>query len=974
MIDRIVELIRIKTENNPNSALFTQWNASRDYVFQTLNAISHMFPHYSLHDISHSEAILTNIERIVGKETLENKFSAEDLWLLLCSACYHDLGMFVSGEDKKNLMQDGQFIEHVNKIQNDEKSYLHTYAIHFETKGDTLIQKETPIEDKTINALNFLIADFIRKKHSERSEEEIMKDKNLALHFVPERMKQILGLICKSHTADFKDVMLLPYEEKGIYVDDCHPRYIACLLRLGDLLDMDNNRFSNVILSTLPSIPIDSLQHKAKHFSVTHLEINSKRISATATCDDVEVADLTQKWFSMLNEEVKNQMMKWSDIVPNDTSFGFLPTIGELSVKLFGYDTIDGKFKNKFYIEPINALEMIQGAGLYNSKFQSIREILQNAVDATLLRIFIDKEADWSSFSETKKRESFRAECKKYPITIRLSKKEHEDNDLIDWNISIEDNGIGMSKDDIKMLLQTANGDNKIHKTRIIQRMPEWMKPSGTFGIGFQSIFLLTDVVDIETHKYNKEQTYILKLYNPIKEKEGLVLLHTVTPDRKIKVGTEVSLSIRVKAHPTSWSVNAGQNTGWNVINNYDFIKDTSFDIEIAKIIDEIIKFSQVIETPIIIKEGEQIIFQSKQDREILRYFSERENIDISLQFGSDIHRYVDTTLYRGQKVDKSIRDLKFMSFVVNILGGDAKDILTLNRNEIRNDYRSQLKGRIINAAKEYLFANYIGLSDEEKEWASMFILYYTGSSLTQKEQYKFSAWKKHVIKLENKEEAISFENILKCNRIILREKYASTGFVDTNRHHFPFILRNDADESMIIICYEYNSDDIFFLQKMILEATNYYSSINSYNENGKEYIELIYSKQKPVDVINNLRPLLSLYMQSNNYARGYLPCMKKYKTLEVNIADDAYVSGVFVGYFLYGGPIMVSPYIRKHNEKHISELSYELCDNQLYQYVYEHRKNLSVTLEEIVKTYEMFYDDTKNLVESLNKNVNKDH
>ena len=87
MIDRIVELIRIKTENNPNSALFTQWNASRDYVFQKLNAISHVFPHYSLHDISHSEAILTNIERIVGKETLESKFSAEDLWWLLCSAC-----------------------------------------------------------------------------------------------------------------------------------------------------------------------------------------------------------------------------------------------------------------------------------------------------------------------------------------------------------------------------------------------------------------------------------------------------------------------------------------------------------------------------------------------------------------------------------------------------------------------------------------------------------------------------------------------------------------------------------------------------------------------------------------------------------------------------------------------------------------------------------------------------------------------
>lgn len=970
MIDRIVELIRIKTENNPNSALFTQWNASRDYVFQKLNAISHVFPHYSLHDISHSEAILTNIERIAGKETLENKFSAEDLWLLLCSACYHDLGMFVSGEEQKALMQNEQFIEHVKKIQNNEKSYLHAYAINFETRGDTLVQKETLIEDKAINALNFLIADYIRKNHGKRSESEIMSDENLALHFIPERMKQILGAICKCHTSDFKEVMLLPYLEKGIYVDDCHPKYIACLLRLGDLLDMDNNRFSNVILSTLPSIPIDSLQHKAKHFSVNHLEINSKRISATAICDDVEVADLTQKWFSMLNEEVKNQMMKWSDIVPDNASYGFLPTIGELSVKLLGYDTIDGKFKNKFYIEPTNALEIVQGAGLYNSKFQSIREILQNAVDATLLRIFTEKEEDWSLLSETEKRKRFQAECVNYPITIRLSKKECEDKEFIDWNICIEDNGIGMSKDDIKMLLHTANKDNKIHKTKIIQRMPEWMKPSGTFGIGFQSIFLLTDVVDINTHKYNKEQTYSLKLYNPVKEKEGLVLLHTITPERKIKVGTIVSFSISVKAHPTSWSVNSEQNTGWNVINSYDFIKETSFDIEIAKIIDEIIKFSQVIEVPIILKEGEQIIYQSTPNRADLQYFSEKQNIDIFLRFSAG-NRQRNTTLYRGQKVDKSIRDLKFMSFMVNILGGDAKDILTLNRNEIRNDYKHILRTRIINATREFLSTHYDNLSDVEKEWASMFVQYYTVSPLTLQEQNKYSAWKKHTIKSENTADFISFEDILKCNRIILREKYASTGFLDVNRHYFPYILKNDEDKS-VIICYDYNSDDVFFLQKMIIEAISCHVSINSYNENGKENIELIYSKEEPIDVINDLKLLFKLYLQSNNYARGYIPCTNKYKVLEVNKADDAYASDIYVGYLSYGGPVMVSPYIRKHKEMRTQELSYELCDNKLYQYVYEHRKNLSVTFEEIVKTYEMFYEDTKDIVDYINKDVYK--
>ena len=967
MIDRIVDLIQQKTENQPNAVLVTQWNASKDYVFQKLNAISHMFPHYSLHDKSHSEAILANIERIVGKDTLK-EFSAEDLWLLLCSACYHDLGMFVTGEEQTALMQDEKFIEHVKNIQNDEKSYLHAYAILFETKDNTLIQKETTIEDKTINALCFLIADYIRKKHGERFESKVKDDANLALHFIPERLKQILSEICKCHTLDFNEVMRLPYIEKGIYLDDCHPKYIACLLRLGDLLDMDNNRFSNVILSTLPSIPIDSLQHKAKHFSVSHLEINNRRISATATCNDVEVADLTQKWFSMLNEEVRNQMMKWSDIVPNDASYGFLPTIGELSVKLSEYDTIDGKFKNKFYIEPTNALEMIQGAGLYDSKFQSIREILQNAVDATLLRIFLDNEADWSSLSETEKRKRFQEECKKYPIMIRLSKQECRDEELIDWDICIEDNGIGMSKDDIKMLLQTANKSNKVHKAKIIQRMPEWMKPSGTFGIGFQSIFLLTDEVNINTHKDNTEQNYEITLYNPIKEKEGLVLLKTNTSAGKVKVGTKISFSLRVKAHPTSWSVSGGHNIGWHVIHNYDFIKDVSFDIEIAQIMDEIIQFSQVVEIPIQIQEGGQTVYQysyqSNQNRDFLQYFSETQNLDISLKFSLPSHI---VTLYRGQQVKKMISDLKFMSFIVNILGGDAKDILTLNRNEIRNDYKHILKERIINATKEFLSIHYDNLSDVEKEWASMFVLYYEDSPLTQQELYKFSDWKRHCIKSENKE-AKSLEDILKYTKIVLREKETYNASLDTKPYTLPYFLQDGTDDSLVIY-YGYHSDDVFFLEKMIRDT--YYPSISSYEENGDEHIELIYSKQTPVDIIKDIKLCCNLYSQVRHYARGYMPCMEKYKVLEVNIADNAYVSSIAVGYFLYRGPVMISPYIRKQNGISI-ELSYELYDNQLFQYVYEHRKNLSVTIEDIISTYEIFYNDTKDIVTNINKNVNK--
>jgi HSP90 family molecular chaperone len=71
---------------------------------------------------------------------------------------------------------------------------------------------------------------------------------------------------------------------------------------------------------------------------------------------------------------------------------GYLPTIGGLIVELADYDFIDRKKKPKFTIDTSKALELLQGAGLYDGAYQRIREILQNAVDATLLRFWIENE------------------------------------------------------------------------------------------------------------------------------------------------------------------------------------------------------------------------------------------------------------------------------------------------------------------------------------------------------------------------------------------------------------------------------------------------------------------------------------------------------------------------------------------------------------------------------------------------------
>ena len=90
----IEEQFVLKTNGNEAyRVLVNFWSCIKIHVPNILSCVSQVFPHYTKHDVSHSYAILDSIERILGKEAIEKKLSVTDLWLLLCSAFYHDIGM-----------------------------------------------------------------------------------------------------------------------------------------------------------------------------------------------------------------------------------------------------------------------------------------------------------------------------------------------------------------------------------------------------------------------------------------------------------------------------------------------------------------------------------------------------------------------------------------------------------------------------------------------------------------------------------------------------------------------------------------------------------------------------------------------------------------------------------------------------------------------------------------------------------------
>jgi septum formation topological specificity factor MinE len=957
MVSYLETLLQEKTKGKKDEILFTQWQIAKDYVPQVLATISNIFPHYTLHDKSHSEAILTNISRIIKKETFE-KFSSIDLWLLLCCAFYHDIGMVAFASDLNKLLNENDFLNYLYEMQKDENHILHANSKYFEIKEKKIHFKNSEVSLEKIESLKFILAEYIRYAHSRRSEKALDKEPSMYLpnNPIPQRLIKILGKICECHTESFEKLLELPFSEMGIDYDECHPRYIACLLRLGDLLDLDNNRVSDIVLQTVTKIPTESYFHIKKHLSISHIQMNSTQIDITAECEEYRTADLVSSWFSWLNSKMTNQMKNWNNIVPaND--YGFLPTLENLKVDLKDYDTINGKLHPRFEIDTQKAMEMLQGAGFYNEPYQSIREILQNSVDATYFRIWLENKSKCKRF--TKK--EFETECKKeiYSIKISIKKGEILKSGEIIWHISISDSGIGMSKDDLGFLCKTGSSSRNTEKQKMLSEMPEWMKPSGTFGIGFQSIFLLTDKVHIKTRKYNRENIYDVDLYSPTGKDKGTVLVKT-SSDTGILTGTTLSFDFAEKKIPESISISTNRRLSNYSVFEYDFVESESFDYDICKIIDEIIQFSRAsyIQLSLKLDDGSnnytELITPNKTVD--FSYYSEKTNLEITIKEGENPKCAI---FYRNQYVSLSPFWFNFLQIHVNILGGNAKEILSLSRNEINSKYVNILQKDIISTIIDYIENKFSTFSPKMKQLASMFVCVYKDVIGIKSDNSEiFTEWEMYCVDVEEngKTQQLPLKSVL--------DSVDEVRIKHINSRVHNNIYKIDGDILFIDFYSGFQSssnDEARFFYSI---SSHIFKNISYVDENGIEYI---LSKTKKLNVIGDSgwKSWLSSVYLENWTARGMIPCNNEYADLA--IADTFHAPytwglGIPNGYSYLK---MISPYIIKHDgfrKRIVVSISDKLINT-----VYDNRKNVSSSKEKIRDVYEKFISDRQNIIDEIN-------
>ena len=429
----IEDLIKYNKDSDPNTiadtAIFKYLNekGNTDYcsnlksiendIANILTRIPAMFSNYTNHDIKHSLRIADYMVSFLPLP-IEN-YSDTELAMMAIAAIFHDVGMSVP-----------------------------------ETESSLEISQQNEI----------------RKNHHKRSEKCVMSTnpdffkikKTIDVNF-----QKSISLIVRAHGEDISWIEnnIAKNEEYG--VDKVNPLFIACLLRLGDYLDFDSRRTPLCLFNYL-KLKAFSYEEWRKHFPITNfMKINTERqVYFQGNCDELEVFHQICKYFENIEKEIKDEkilLFECSDKYKLDISDVVLNNI-----KPNKFSSVNLQF-NMDYAAITN---LLMGENLYADKSVVIRELLQNSIDACLL-----------------KKELSAKKSEKYTPEIRI---------IIDSNkISIYDNGIGMSKKIIENYFLCIG--KSYYTSEAFKNTGASFNPISHYGIGFLSCFLLTDAIKVHT-------------------------------------------------------------------------------------------------------------------------------------------------------------------------------------------------------------------------------------------------------------------------------------------------------------------------------------------------------------------------------------------------------------------------------------------------------------------------------------------
>ncbi len=518
------------------------------FAYNKAKTIIRHMGEFTLHDGEHQFRVLNLMERLLSHNVIKN-LSIPELQLLTLSAAMHDIGMAPTEREvlawKKVWDYKPEFDSDEEKQISDKFKRFYSARPDDENKiTDYILQNQF---SKADTVKTYLITEYIRVTHAERAREIIEKEWNDKIKFRDVDLTVEFAQICFSHNEEALSLLDLDKNllcGSGIVV--CLP-LIGLMLRLADLLDFDGKRTPSVLFSHLYVRHPVSLAEWHKHRAVEAWEINTEIIQFAAKCSHPAIEASIHEFCNLIDKELSicnnivSTLNEFNKSINREIEVRFPYKVNREKIQT--KRNIQNKpiyiYKNtQFNLSKRQVIDLLMGTKLYGSSEVALRELLQNSIDACLLRQAQEKK--WGNLYNPE-------------ISVKYYSQDGE------FILEVDDNGTGMDQYIIDNYYSKV-GSSFYKSTDFYNLKSESnadFTPTSRFGIGILSCFMVADTLWVDTKRVYAPHKSSEPICVTVEGQESIFLIQ----DGKREIpGTTTKLFLRSK-------------NPWERLSEDDFIK-----------------------------------------------------------------------------------------------------------------------------------------------------------------------------------------------------------------------------------------------------------------------------------------------------------------------------------------------------------------------------------------------------------------
>jgi hypothetical protein len=504
--------------------------ATRSNAAVLLNELSHSTPHFTVHDISHVDALWETASVLCGSSVT---LTPAEGYVLGCAFVLHDAAMGAASYQEPIQSTIGMPRWH---------DLLSSFIVNETGNWPTADELESPDEDITkacvVHAIRELHAAQAQKlvdqswTFNSGNELYLIEDVRLRESYGP-----LIGDLAASHWWPVERLESyfrrgkgsLPWQPADWVVD---PLKLACVLRLADATQLDSRRAPSFLFA-LRRPEGNSQKHWRFQEHMARPQLDGDRVTFTAW-RPFDEHDADAWWLALDYLREVDMELKKVDALLHDLSrprFEGRAVAGvdspERFAELFpvrGWRPVDARIT---VTDVPHLVETLGGEQLYGKEPEvAVRELLQNAQDAVVARKSLDPH-----FTEDE-------------ITVLLTESGGT------WTLEVVDRGVGMDEEILTTALldfgRTGWTSDTI-RNQFAGLVDGGFRPKGRFGIGFFAVFMLGDNVEIVTRRFDAAAGEARKL--KFRGVRARPILTRIPADERTPVGTRVSVKLKLSPY-----------------------------------------------------------------------------------------------------------------------------------------------------------------------------------------------------------------------------------------------------------------------------------------------------------------------------------------------------------------------------------------------------------------------------------------